>query len=302
MCQQGNIKKSHYERFLYNITERGDFMKRQIIKINDDKCNGCGLCIPDCPEGALQLIDGKARLISDLFCDGLGACISGCPEGAIEIEERDAEPYDEAKVMENIVKQGVNVLKAHLQHLHEHGQHTYLDIAVSYCTAHGIPIPDYKQEAVPCHGAAHGGCPGSQPMVFAPKASSSRNIGIETESELRQWPVQLKLLNPAAPFFHNADLLISADCSPVAFADFHSRFLKDKTVILFCPKLDPYIDEYVDKLTAIISMHEIKSITIVRMEVPCCGGINAVVGQALSRSGKNIVVKEYTISLQGDIK
>lgn len=276
-------------------------MKRQIIKIDEEKCNGCGLCIPDCPEGALQLIDGKARLVSDLFCDGLGACISACPEDAIIIEEREAEPYDEVKVMENIIKQGDMVLRAHLEHLDEHGEHTYLETALNFLKEKGIPVPEYKKTEA-CGSQPHG-CPGSQALSFG--HSKVRPGGAAREitggSELRQWPVQLKLLNPAASYFDNADLLIAADCAPVAHGAFHSRFLKDKTIILFCPKLDPYIDEYVDKLTEIFKTHEIKTITAVRMEVPCCGGINAVLSEALKRSGKNIFVKEYTVSVQGDI-
>lgn len=276
-------------------------MKRQIIKIDEEKCNGCGLCIPDCPEGALQLIDGKARLVSDLFCDGLGACLSACPEGAIEIEEREAEPYDEVKVMQNIVKQGEMVIKAHLEHLDEHGEHEYLRAAINYLEGRGIPVPDFKKSGAACHSQPQG-CPGSQAFSFG--KNENRPVlspaGVQG-SELRQWPVQLKLLNPAASYFDNADLLIAADCAPVAYGDFHQRFLQGKTIILFCPKLDPYIDEYVEKLTAIFRMHEIKSITTVRMEVPCCGGINSVLMEALKRSEKNIFVKEYTVSVQGEI-
>jgi ferredoxin len=276
-------------------------MKRQIIKIDEDKCNGCGLCIPDCPEGAIQLIEGKARLIGDLFCDGLGACLSTCPEGAIEIEEREAEPYDERRVMENVVKQGAMVIKAHLEHLDGHGESAYLATAVDYLNEQGIPVPDYKKSAA--QHAQHQGCPGSQTMSFGTlkPAASGSGVKLSADSELRQWPVQLKLINPSAPYFENADLLIAADCAPVAHGDFHGRFLKDKKVILLCPKLDPYTDEYVDKLAMIFSQHNIKSITTVRMEVPCCGGINSILMEALRRAGKNIFVKENVVSIQGQV-
>ncbi|MCP4132098.1 MAG: 4Fe-4S dicluster domain-containing protein [bacterium] len=284
-------------------------MKREIIKIDTEKCNGCGLCVPDCPEGALQIIDGKAQLVGDLFCDGLGACISTCPEDAIIIEEREAEPYNERTVMENIIKQGPNVVKAHLKHLDEHGEQGFLNEALELLKEKNIAVPDYKDKPeAGCHGGHdhqghQGGCPGSMAMDLRdkPKAQSSGGGNVSVDSELRQWPIQLKLLNPSAPYFDNADLLLAADCVPFSYGNFHQRFLKDKIVIMFCPKLDPYMDEYVDKLTEILLNHEIKSITVARMEVPCCGGISMALQEALNRSGKNIFVKESTISIKGEI-
>jgi ferredoxin len=220
-------------------------MKRSIITIDNDKCNGCGACVPGCPEGAIRMIDGKARLVSDLFCDGLGAYLGECPEGAIAIEEREAEPYSERLVMENIAKQGANTINAHLTHLKDHGG----------------PLP----------------------------------------SELRQWPVQLKLINPDAPYFKNADLVIAADCTPFAYGNFHREFLKGKALVIMCPKLDQYQEEYVEKLSVLLSNSSLKSLSIVRMEVPCCGGINIYVKKALAKAGKSMTVREYVISTKGEI-
>ena len=199
-------------------------MKRKIIQIDHELCNGCGLCLPNCPEGALQLIDGKARLVSDLFCDGLGACIGTCPQAAITIEERDAQPYDEKETMGNIVKHGAPTIQAHLKHLAEHGQHEYLQQALGYLREKNIKV-DFK----PMGACA---CPGSKMMDMraAPTARPSTQApgglaGRQQESQLQNWPVQLQLLNPAAPYFQNAELVIAADCTAFAHADFHQRFL-----------------------------------------------------------------------------
>ncbi len=276
-------------------------MKRSIITIDEDKCNGCGLCVPDCPEGALQVIDGKVRLVSDLFCDGLGACIKTCPEGALFVEEREAEPYDERRVMENVARHGANVIKAHLLHLKEHGEMKYLGEAIGYLREKNIPVPAYEK---PAHADHACGCPGSAPRDMRIRAEEDADTGTSSArigSELRQWPVQLKLLNPSAPYFDGADLLVAADCAPVAYGDFHRDFLSDKIVILFCPKLDPYIEEYVDKLAAILSLHDIKSVTVTRMEVPCCGGINVVLERAMEKAGKDIPVREIVIGIRGGI-
>ena len=272
-------------------------MKRDIIRINEEKCTGCGDCITGCPEGALQVIDGKARLISDLFCDGLGACIGTCPQGAIEIESREAEPYNEYNVMENIVKAGPNVIKAHLQHLHDHGQDDLVNEAINFLKEKNIEIPDYEEEKpIAC------GCPGSMTQDLSENRLEINNEPeIKVSPELRNWPVQLQLLNPNAPYLKNADLLITADCVPFAFPNFHQRFLKDKVLIILCPKLDKTIDQYVDKLAEIFEKQAIKSITIVHMEVPCCSGIEVIVKRALEKAQKNIIIKDYTISINGDI-
>ncbi len=271
-------------------------MKRQIITIDETKCTGCGDCITGCPEGALQIIDGKARLISDLFCDGLGACIGTCPEGAITIEEREAEAYDERKVMQNIVKAGENTIKAHLRHLKEHGECKYHDIAMQYLQELGITLSEDKKET--SEGC---GCPGGMAKTLKKPQTPETGASVRISSELRQWPVQLQLINPAADCFENADLLISADCVPYAFGDFHQRFLKGRIPLIFCPKLDNDIERYIDKLAEIFRLHNVKSVSIVRMEVPCCGGTEMIVRKALEKSGKLHFVTINIISLQGEI-
>ncbi len=304
-------------------------MKRKIISIDETKCTGCGQCIPDCPEGALQLIDGKARLVSDLFCDGLGACIGTCPEGAISVIEREAVPYDERAVMATIVKQGMPVIKAHLEHLLGHGQKALYNTAIEYLIENTIPIPDHDNSAYPRAarqtsippqpGAGHpaGTCPpgpdAKHPFAGCPGAAA-RSIprgegrgmphqptGDSAFSELRQWPIQLTLLNPAAPYFDNADLLISADCVPFASAAFHADLLKGKILIIFCPKLDADIEGYIEKLAETFTRHTIKTITVARMEVPCCGGVRYVVDKALEKAGKQIPVEEKTVTIQGEV-
>ena len=282
-------------------------MKRKIIQINEEKCTGCGECIPDCPEGALQVIDGKARLVSDFFCDGLGACIGTCPEGALSVTEREAGPYDERAVIEQIARQGEPVIRAHLEHLLAHGEKALHRQAITWLEEHHIPVPGKDTAACvanPAQIAAHPflGCPGVEPRAIARKGTAvPQSAPADTGSELRQWPVQLALLNPAAPYFDGADLLVSADCAPFAFAGFHKEVLRGKILIIFCPKLDRDIDGYINKLAEILSLHAINSITVVRMEVPCCGGVKYVVEQALVRSGKQIPVKEITISLEGQV-
>jgi len=266
--------------------------KRKIIKIDEEKCNGCGQCIPNCPEGAMQIIDGKARLISDLFCDGLGACIGYCPQGAITIEEREAERYDEKKVMENVVKQGKNVIKAHLEHLKAHNQSELLKQAIEYLKEKNIEIP----------ALGEGGCPGSKIMDLRKKEGPpkvkdrSYSKGI---SELENWPVQIKLVSPLAPFLNSADLLIAADCVPFTYADFHQDLLKGKVLLVGCPKLDD-IQLYQEKISQIVKNNQIKSITYVHMEVPCCFGLIGVIKQAISDSGKEIPFKEIAISIKGE--
>lgn len=269
-------------------------MKRKVIAIDDSKCNGCGVCIPNCPEGALQIIDGKARLVSDLFCDGLGACIGECPLGAIHIVEREAEPYDERRVMENIVKQGANTIAAHLQHLHSHGESELHQIALAFLAERGIPVPE---QAVVPHLAC--GCPGTMAKELEPQVSEQLSGG---GSALRQWPVQLKLLNPGAKYFDNADLLISADCVAHAYGSFHRDFLDGRILVVFCPKLDNDTDEYIEKLAAILSQHDIRSITVLRMTVPCCGGTAAIVERALALSGKQSKVEVKVIALDGSVQ
>ena len=273
--------------------------KRKIIKINEEKCTGCGLCVPNCPEGALQIIEGKARLVGELLCDGLGACIGECPEEAITIEEREAEDYDEVKVIANIVKEGEVVIAAHLKHLRDHGQNEYLKIAREYLKTHGIAEPKEKEQerGLPC------GCPGTMMQDFRTQKKEDSPIMkvVPSQSQLRQWPIQLNLLNTKAPYFVDADIVVAADCVPFSYANFHERFLKGKTLMIFCPKLDNVNEVYIEKMAEIIKNNNIKSISVVHMEVPCCFGTVSLVENALKRSDKNIVLKDYNISLKGEI-
>ncbi len=273
-------------------------MKRKIIKIDEEKCTGCGACIPDCPEGALQLIDGKVRLVSDLFCDGLGACIKTCPVNAMTVEEREAEPYDEFKVMENVVKGGKNVIKAHLKHLKDHGEEKFHDQAVEFLKQNNMEIPQPDEDKpLPC------GCPGTMQKDLRTNKTrnSSEKAPASLQSELNNWPVQLKLMNPNATYLKNADIVIAADCTAFAYPNFHGKFLKDKVLIMFCPKLDSDLDIYIDKLANIFKTRDINSVSIVHMEVPCCGGVEMIVKEAMLQSGKTIILKDYTVSITGEL-
>jgi len=274
--------------------------KRKIIKIDKKKCNGCSLCIPNCPEGAIQMIDKKARLISDLFCDGLGACLGHCPQGAITIEEREAEPYDEKKVMANIVKQGKNTIKAHLLHLKEHGETKYLQQALDYLRENGIDNPMLKD--LHAGGAHHheGGCPGARMMDLRGKESAKKpQKTVSSEPQLKQWPVQLMLVPAYAPYLNDSDLLIAADCVPFAYAAFHEGLLKGKALLIACPKLDN-LDPYRVKLKQIFELNKIKSVTYAHMEVPCCLGLKDLIEEAISASGKKIPFKDVTITISGE--
>ncbi|HHU86391.1 MAG: 4Fe-4S binding protein [Pelotomaculaceae bacterium] len=238
-------------------------MIRKIIKIDEDKCNGCGLCVEACHEGALQIVDGKARLISESYCDGLGDCLPECPTGAITIEEREAEAFDEA---------AVNKHKA----------------------AKSKPEP----ETLAC------GCPGTHARVIERKSDAatgpvSGQARSTAGSQLRQWPCQIKLVPVNAPYFNQAHLLVAADCTAYAYANIHDDFMRNKITIIGCPKLDN--TQYADKLTEIIKAHELKSVTVLRMEVPCCSGIAQAVKQALINSGKMIPWRIVTISTDGNI-
>jgi Pyruvate/2-oxoacid:ferredoxin oxidoreductase delta subunit len=272
-------------------------MKRNIITIDEAKCTGCGLCVPNCPEGAIQIIDGKARLVSDLACDGLGACLGHCPEDAITIEEREAAPYDECVVMDTIIKGGPAVIAAHLAHLKDHGQATYVQQAEAVLRERGIALPT----AAPAAG--HAGCPGMRMLhqPRSPRPAAPPAPGAPPESELRQWPVQLALVSPDAPYFKEADLLVCADCAPFTLADFHTRLLRGRTLVVFCPKLDSTLDEYVEKLAAIFKTQSIKSVTVAHMEVPCCSGVGRVVRDAQQRAGTSIPVTDITITLGGEV-
>ena len=237
-------------------------VSRSIVRIDEEKCTGCGLCIPACAEGALEIVDGKARLISDIYCDGLGACIGECPQGAIIIEEREAEEFNEEAAKEHVKKKPVPV--AHQAHPKNHF------------------------------------CPSTEILHFERNLAEKDRVNIpeKRESMLSNWPVQLKLLPTNAPFINNADLLITADCVPFAYANFHNDFLKDRTLIVGCPKLDD-AEFYKDKLTEIFKLSTIRSIAVVNMEVPCCFGLYRLVKEAVDSSGKTIPINQTIISVKG---
>ncbi len=281
-------------------------MKRKVVNIDEDKCTGCGLCIPNCAEGALQIIDGKARLISDLFCDGLGACLGHCPEDAITLEEREAEPYDERKVMANMVGQGPNVIKAHMKHLKEHGEMEYLRQAAEWLRENGVENPMLAEMNAKAGAAAHGGggCPGSRAMTFAaaPKDTES-DAGEDGQrpSRLTHWPVQLHLASPRATQYQSADVLLSADCVGYALGDFHKDWLKGKALLIACPKLDTGQEVYVEKIRALIDDAKINTLTVMIMEVPCCSGLLALAKRAAQAAQRKVPIKCAVVGVQGGV-
>ena len=284
-------------------------MERNIITIDQEKCTGCGMCIPNCPEGAIQVIDGKARLVSDLMCDGLGACLGHCPEGAITIEKREAEAYDEDKVMANIAAQGSATVAAHLRHLREHGQDLYYRQAREYCERHGVPIPPAEQPATAAapahdHGHGHGGCPGARSMTFADAApaATATQAATDAPSRLTHWPVQLHLLSPSAPHFRKSDLLLAADCTAFALGNFHESLLRGRTLAIACPKLDDGKEIYQEKLTALIDEAGINTLTVAVMEVPCCSGLLRLALDAAAAAGRRVPVKCVTVGIRGDVQ
>lgn len=253
------------------------YMKRKIIKIDEEKCNGCGLCVNACHEGALMIVDGKARLISETYCDGLGDCLPECPTGAIEIVEREAAEYDEEAVKKRMEQKRA-----------AEGQH-------------------FGEQPA---GGHHMGCPGSRARMMNRQAASSvssdtanataeSNGAAKEESQLAQWPCQIRLVHPAAPYFNNAHLLIAADCTAFAYAGIHRDFMKNKITIIGCPKLDD--TDYSEKLSLILANNEIRSITVLRMEVPCCGGLVNAVKSAMMKSGKMIPWNVVTVTIDGNI-
>ena len=234
---------------------------RKIVKIDEEKCNGCGLCIPACVEGALQIIDGKAKLVSETYCDGLGACLGECPQGAITIEEREAEEFNE------------EATKSYLEQ------------------------KNGASGELPC------GCPSAAVRQFARQEVAEITRGDESpeRSMLHHWPVQLSLVPPSASFLNRADVILAADCVPFAYAGFHHDFLKDHALLVACPKLDDF-NAHLRKLTDILSQSEVSSLTVVRMEVPCCAGLVQMVKQAIQLSGKDIPFKEVIIGINGELK
>jgi Na+-translocating ferredoxin:NAD+ oxidoreductase RNF subunit RnfB len=278
-------------------------MRREIIRIDEEKCTGCGECIPNCPEGALQIVNGKARLVGDLLCDGLGACIGHCPEGAISIEKREAEKYDELKVITNVIKEGPAAIKEHLEHLKEHGQNEYLAQAVASLKERGIENPLHDPlQILPGTPAAGCGCPGSRAIDLR-KGSAQQpasKSGAARQSQLRQWPVQIMLVPPTAPYFNGADVLLAADCVPFAYPSFHEQLLAGKVLLVGCPKLDN-AKFYEQKITEILSRNDIRSVTVAFMEVPCCMGMVRLAEAAIGASGKNLPLETVKLGIRGDM-
>ena len=254
--------------------------RRKIISIDAEKCNGCGLCIPNCPEGAIRIIDGKARLVSDLFCDGLGACLGHCPEGAISVLEREAEPYSETRVMETIAAQGAGTIRAHLDHLKSHGEDGFLSEAIEYLRRTGAPVPE-----------GFGGA------AAAPKAGCAESAVMP--SALSNWPVQLHLISPASPQLAGKEVLLTADCAAYAMADFHRARLAGNFLAIACPKLDDSAEIYREKITDFIDRGGINALTVVTMEVPCCGGLLALARDACGRARRKIPLKSVVVAIRG---
>ena len=270
-------------------------MIRKIIEIDEEKCDGCGLCIPGCPEGALQLIEGKAKMVNDIYCDGLGACLGTCPQGAIEIIERDAEEYDEHKVIDHILKQGEDVLQYHLAHLKEHGEEEVLNQAKKY-----LADLDQTVKELEMVQPKPSGCPGSRNMSFAP-LQEDHNSGTEIPSALGHWPVQMHLISPLAPQYAGSDMVLAADCVAYSIGDFHQKFLKGKSLAIACPKLDQNQDIYLEKLKYLINDAKINTLSVLIMEVPCCSGLLNMAQRAVQSAARKIPLKAVVVGVRGEI-
>ena len=250
---------------------------RKIVKIDEEKCNGCGVCVPACAEGALQIVNGKAKLISETYCDGLGACLGECPQGAITIEEREADEFDEVEVE---------------HHLH---QRERIEEELP-CGCPSATVTQFEKEEVPF------GCPSARVTRFD-REEGTRVAPLETAhqpSMLGHWPVQLTLVPPSAPFLQGADLVLAADCVPFAYAGFHRDFLKDHALLVACPKLDDY-QAHLRKLIEILRQSQVRSLSVVHMEVPCCSGLVHMAREAMRASGKEIPFREVTVGIRGDL-
>jgi NAD-dependent dihydropyrimidine dehydrogenase PreA subunit len=253
-------------------------MKRKIIKIDEEKCTGCGLCVPGCAEEAIKIIDGKAKLVSEVFCDGLGACIGECPEGALSIEEREADAFDEKAVHEAMTRRKQEgprspAAKTGLQTLN-------------------VMPP-----------AAGGGCPGSAPAVFERRGPAAEGSAkpVAEPSELTHWPIQLHLVNPAAEYYRGKDVVLAADCVAFSLGDFHDRFLKGKSLAIACPKLDSGLDEYIEKIRRFADEARINTLTVVIMQVPCCRGLVQVAQAGLQKAVRKVPLKVVIVGIKGEI-
>ncbi len=250
---------------------------RKIVKIDEALCNGCGVCIPACAEGAIELIDGKARLVSDKLCDGLGACLGECPEGAITVEEREAESFDQVAVEARLVRLP---------------ERTAAETVTS-----GRPVPH--------HAHAGAGCPGSRVLQFGERsvgdAAPFRGQSPAPASALRQWPLKLHLVPPTAPYFRGADILLAADCTAFAAGNFHAEYLHDRSLAIACPKLDHGQEIYLEKLRAMIDHARINTLTVLIMQVPCCSGLLLLAKEAVASASRKVPIKSIVIGMQGEV-
>ena len=255
---------------------------RKIVRIDEEKCDGCGACVPGCAEGALQIIDGKAKLVSEVYCDGLGACLGECPQDAITIEDREAEQFDEEAVEHHLHQQQ-----------HPHDVH---DTLACGCPSSTVQQFEDKEEALPC------GCPSTTITEFDKCGlSGAVEPAARAESTLSHWPVQLTLVPPNAPFLQGTNLLLAAHCVPFSYPNFHQDLLKDHALLIACPKLDDF-EAHLAKLTNVFKSSDIKSVTVARMEVPCCSGLVHMAQEAIKRSGKNIPFTEVVVGVRGEIE
>ena len=284
-------------------------MKRQIIKIDENRCNGCGVCVPNCHEGAIQVIDGKLRLVSELMCDGLGACLGHCPQAAISIETREAETYNETLVISKMIAKGKNLVIAHLKHLKEHRETKLLNEAFTYLKENQKELP-FKFEDIKrvLEGSSlkviqreSSQCPSAIEREFKAEKKNSLSQNSDLPSALSQWPIQFHLINPNASYFYNADLIIAADCVAFSLGSFHTKYLPNKRLIIGCPKLDSNQDLYSSKLITLIENANINTITVMIMEVPCCNGLAQLVVNATTNASRKVPVKIIVVGLQGDI-
>ena len=260
---------------------------REMVKIDEEKCDGCGLCVPSCAEGAIQIIGGKARLVADNLCDGLGACLGECPQGAITIEKRDADDFDEAAVDQRLKEIG--------REPHHQKQHSPV-APIGGCPSSQVRVVSPTK---PAH--AGGGCPSARLMNFDHKPRIADTDAGQRPSELRQWPVQLHLVPPTAPFLNDKEVLLTADCVPFAYADFHKDLLKERALLIACPKLDN-TQPYVQKLVAMLQQNNIKKLLVAHMEVPCCSGLIAIARQAIAESGVDVPFATIKVGIQGDLQ
>jgi len=265
---------------------------RSIVKIDEDLCTGCGDCVPACAEGAIQIVDGVARLVADNLCDGLGACLGDCPENAITIEERDADEFDELAVQEHLEKIAPADVETPLR-----------QVAGGTAAGHGAgPLHAHGHGHGPGHGG--GGCPSARVLSFdAPAGGDAAGEAATSAqpSELRQWPIQLHLVPPTAPYFEGADVLLAADCVAFAMGNFHRDHLKGNALAVACPKLDQGQEIYLQKLVSMIDDAKINTLTVMVMEVPCCAGLVGLAKEAAERAGRKVPVKQTVIDLRGEV-